>query len=179
MNTFIDSAKGILVGVGDAASAAAREIDKRRRIINVEGEIDQSRRMIQSCYDDIAKQIVALFQANPGQVPSTVQVLCEQVIGLDAQIKVKEQEVESIRKESAANAVAEAQPAVPPQVALPVANAPQPAPTPASVAPGTTTAMPPPAPVVAATPNTHCPQCGAELTKPGARFCVKCGTKLV
>jgi hypothetical protein len=180
VSALIESARGIIAGVADAASGAAREIDRRRRIIGIESEMNDARRAIARQHEEMGRHMMTLFNASVPAVPAEVAAMCRQIISLEEQIKLKEQEVRDIAQEGAAQAGA----AQPVQGAVGADAFAAPA-TPVSSIQTPTVAQPtPPAsPLVNGAsvqpaPLANCPSCGAALTKPGAKFCTACGQKI-
>lgn len=151
MSAILDSAR--CTGAADAATGAAREaareIDQRRRIIGIESEIGEARREIAKHFEAAGRHMLTLHISNSPGVPDDVTALCRQITALEEQIKLKEQEINAIAQEGAT-------PANPPDAS-------------------------PPAGEIDAAPSAQsvqCPNCGAPLSKPGAKFCTACGTKL-
>lgn len=171
MSAILDSAKGIIAGVTDAATGAAREaareIDRRRRIIGIESEIGEARREIAKHFEAAGQHMLTLHISNAPGVPDDVAALCRQIIALEEQIKRKEQEISAIAQEGAPPANPPV--ASPPAGEVDAASSAQPV------------AAPLPFPLPSSVPQSQpaqCPNCGAPLSKPGVKFCTACGAKL-
>jgi len=133
------------------------EAEKMAKLSRVKGDLENLKIQIQTQYGKLGEMYFTQ-RAATGVIGSAFDEICQSIVGLNEQVKAKNEEIQRLNAETFASQAAQS---APPPVVDQVQTPPTP---PISVVPPPVT-------------TKFCPNCGKE-NQAGVKFCPDCGTSL-
>ncbi len=146
------------------AGKLAFEADKMSKLSQAKGDLEKVKNQVQAQYAKLG-ELYYTQRGTAGVTGPEYDAICQAIMDLQQQVEAKNDDVQRINTENYS-----------PQMTQPTSQ-PASAPSVSSSAPTPVQTTPPSAPVVAATANKFCPNCGHEMPVQ-TKFCPNCGTKV-